>query len=1415
MRSLRETLTTYIPTDRRLALVQGVALPDRVRGAALFTDISGFMALTEALAQELGPQRGAEELIHHLNRVFDALIAETDRYRGSVVGFHGDAMTCWFDDDGGSRAAACALAMQQAMGRFATVITPSGKATSLAMKAAVAVGAARRFLVGDPQMRLLDVLAGALLDDLAAAEGLAQKGEVLLAPSAVSALADQVHMAAWRGAAEGESRPSHGVLGGLKAPVPPAPWPEIPVHGMSEGQVRPWLTSVVYDRLTEGQGEFLAELRVAVALFLRFGGIHYDEDDGAGEKLDRFVRWVQSVLARYEGALLELTIGDKGSYLYATFGAPVAHEDDPSRAVAAALELRLPPAELGYIQPIQIGISQGSMRVGAYGGSTRRSYGVQGNEVNVAARLMTEAEAGQILATARIAKQTSAQYDLQELGALPLKGQEKPVPVFAVQGHRERRRTAVRRGRAPTPIVGREAELAVLGESLRALRDGQRGALLIEGEAGIGKSRLIVDLLDQAQALGIPALVGTGDAIERSTAYHAWRPAFRELFGLAEHAEAPAAREQVLKSLAQDSRLLDRAPLLNAVLPLGLPDNQLTAQMAGELRASNTRDLLADLLIRRTQSSPHVLVLEDAHWLDSASWALAELVRANAERLLLVIAARPMLDGQPGEGALASAASADAPVEFRKLVASPETRRLRLTALSPQAIRALVCQRLGVAELPQKVIDLILERAEGHPFFSEEIAYALRDAGILQIEAGGARLSPQAGDLRAMDFPDTIQGVITSRLDMLPAPQLLTLKVASVIGRVFPFRTLQAVHPIEAERPQLKAYVANLERLDITPLESPEPDLSHLFKHFLTQEVAYQLLLHAQRSQLHQAVAEWLERTYAGDLAPLYPVLAHHWYVAADLDPQASLPLLKAIEALEKAGEQAALNYANREALRFLSLAMGLSERRELYVEPLRLARWERSLGQAYLALGNLAESQEHLERCVSLLGQPVPATRLQLMGRYTVELTRQVLHRAWPSRFLDRRRRKDEGRFAEPFPPVNGIWRAAPGGTAAELARAYDRLSFIYYFQGDPIALLTAGLRILNVSESAGLVSRELAVAYATNSFTVGLLGLHRFAQAYRRRGLELAQNIDHLPSLTWVQVVWGNYNLGLGEWALADEAFGEVEEIARRIADHRRLEECLTLWGMAQYYQGQFDASWAQCAETYKTAAHSGDAQGKIWARFGQAGIDIARGRYAAAAEALQEGLELLKEVLDRLEEVRGYGLLARVRLYQDQPVAALQAAERTSQRIAKLLIPTGYYLLEGYAGAAEVYLRLWESGAISGMEPKEMARKARRACRALGWFARFFPIGRPFAWLWRGVFEWQRGHRKRAFRAWQKGLTHAERLRMPYAAARIHAELTRRLARGDPAREGHLARARELFAVLKVTDLTQRPETEAGLG
>ena len=395
-------LDTFIPMDRREALANGVQLLDRTNGSALFADISGFTHFSQELFNELGSQLGAEILTQQLNKVYGALIDVIHRYHGSVISFAGDAITCWFAGDNGRLAAAAALEMQKVMIQLEHLSTPSGSMYPLGIKVAVTSGNARRFVVGIPSIQNIEVLAGEILDRMAAVEKQLKSGEVVVGSEVMGRLGNQAIVKEWR---QDESGEHFAVLTGLTEPIQENPWTQTP--DLDPELARGWLLPPVYERLMRGEGDFLAELRPGVAIFVKFQGIDYDGDDLAGEKLNTYISWLQALLSRYEGMLHELIIGDKGSYVFSTIGARVAHEDDVDRALAASIEMTSPPQEVDFIHGIQIGITRGQMRVGTYGAANRRIYGAHGNTVNIAARFMEHAEPGQIITSDRIWKEAA------------------------------------------------------------------------------------------------------------------------------------------------------------------------------------------------------------------------------------------------------------------------------------------------------------------------------------------------------------------------------------------------------------------------------------------------------------------------------------------------------------------------------------------------------------------------------------------------------------------------------------------------------------------------------------------------------------------------------------------------------------------------------------------------------------------------------------------------------------------------------------------------------------------------------------------------------------------------------------------------------------------------------------------------
>ena len=972
----------YIPTDRRAALVTQRELPTTDWGAVLFVDISGFTPLTGALQRAYGPRRGAEELTRQLNRVYTALIDAVEAYNGSVIGFSGDAITCWFGGNDDAQSAAtnsnrpprapiltavsAALALQAAMAAVQAITLADGSTIRLGVKAALAAGTVRRFTVGDPAIQLIDVLAGATLDRMAAAEQMAQQGELVLDAPTAALVQEELVVEAWRTKPDtGENPATFAVVSALH--TAPAPQRRPALTALPETVVRSWVLPAIYERIQNQQGRFLAELRPAAALFVKFTGIDYDGDSEAPAKLNRYVNWVQRIVNQHEGALIQLTTGDKGSYLYAAFGAPIAHDDDMVRATVVGLALRQPPSDCPFISSIQIGISYGMMRVGAYGSEGRRTYGVLGNETIMAARLMTHAQAGQVVVSAVIADAIKDRYEVLALGNFKLKGKSEAQPLFAVLQPQVQQRIAAQQSKRlyATPLVGREAELQLLATVAQQVAPQQGQMVRIEGNAGLGKSHLVAAFTQLAQGMGFHVVVAGGQSTAQDTAYFVIRQLLQALLGL--EAIGEQGIETQIAALTQQLTTANpswslRIPLLGDLLGLPLVDNATTAAFDARLRQEALVTLTLEIFQHYAHQQRLLLILEDLHWLDEASQgivlALARIIPNTP--LLLLLVHRPPVREQ--ETFLAQIAALSAQTH----IALPE-----LTALGTSA---LVGQRLQGA-ISRLAASLIQIQAQGNPFFTEELVDALRESDQLQQQGAVWTLAPAlqeqlrsagcllrvqgeevvnpAASLSAVDLgiPGTIQGIILARLDRLPEPVKLTVKVASVIGRVFSHDLLLQAHPVATQDETLDQEVATLLAREFARLEAPAPRPVYIFKHNITQEVVYQTLLSDQRHELHFGVATALEALQPESIE----ALALHYY-NSNLEQG---PIRdKALQYLEAAGLRAKRDYANETALSYFERALDLEEQ----------GSWLKAKVEVLHILGRREDEQATLQKLTAVL---------------------------------------------------------------------------------------------------------------------------------------------------------------------------------------------------------------------------------------------------------------------------------------------------------------------------------------------------------------------------------------------------------------------------------------------------------------
>ncbi|HVU04540.1 MAG TPA: adenylate/guanylate cyclase domain-containing protein [Polyangiaceae bacterium] len=1292
----------YVAPDRLGALDRGETFPERQEGAALFADVCGFTAYGERLLSELGEREGAERVAAELSRIYATLLPVVEEHGGAVVGFNGDAVTCFFPGDGGRAATRAAHTMQARL----------SSGGGLPVKIAIAAGKVLRFSAGAPDVQRLDVLAGSTMDRMARAERYARDGEVVVASEVLEAAGEDAIVASIPAAGFAALRPL-----GERPPLDsrqagPRPF-------LDAALARPFLLPPVYDRLVSGQGDFLAEFRRVTALFVGFDGVDYDHGERVVERMDALVTEVQAVLARRGGHLVKFTAGDKGSYLLGIFGAPVAQDDGIRQAVSAAMELAALDAANGLVHAVRVGVSHGRMLTGAFGTERRRAYDVVGTEANIAARLMQLAAPGEALVTPRV-RDACPDFEFRDRGAVALKGRADPVTVFALVGRARAPRASERTATGSPAFLGRDAERARIAGRLRAFAErGHGGTIVVEGDVGIGKTRLLEDLREQAGALGLAVHVGAGDSIEQGTPYLAFRAPLASLLeaGDPEATEARAAR------LLEGSAERELLPLLSAVIPLATAENEKTAQMTGPARADGTAELVSALFLGARRSRRIVLVIEDTHWIDSASWSVLQHVRRRVPDLLVVISTRPPPRTDP-DGRWETLA---------QFLRGREVERLHLGPLSAEDAVTLACSRLGVAALPGPVARLVSEKAGGHPLFSQELAVALRERGTLSVDGDRCRLKGDTDTLDAGELFDNVEEAITARVDGLRPGEQLALKVASVVGREFSVEDVRRVHPVAEDRARLEALLGVATEMGILGRRGPD---GYAFLQAITQEVIYGLLPGAERRALHLGVGRLLEERPESDRGRRYPLLAHH-FTRADV-PE------KAVRYLELAADQARRVYANREAVRHLGDALELGKRVPDVTRVLR-ARFLRQMGEALLDLGRLAEGRQRLRASAAELDRPAAETPRGLAASLGRGVWSQLLHRRFPSRFLGR----DAHARAE----------------ILEAARVELGLAKVHFYLNEGPNLVDASLRAMNVAERAG-PSPELSLAYSANAVVAGVIPLPAVAEMYGRLAVDTAESTGDPAALARVLVTVAVYDVGVGRWALARERVGRARALFEALGDRRQWEETLAVECPSVLHSGTLAEADALVNRLHASATAREDPHTLSWGLLGQVEVELRRADPSdlGAALARIEAVEgLFESNLGPMEELRAHGLGGLVRLGRGDTTGALASATR-GLALAEKHRAASPHTLDGHAAIAATFLGLWEQRPSDAT----LRSRAKAACRALARYGAVFPIGKPRALIHEARFLRLSGHSGRAARTLDRALRTASELGMLHEAA-----------------------------------------------
>lgn len=606
-------------------------------------------------------------------------------------------------------------------------------------------------------------------------------------------------------------------------------------------------------------------------------------------------RAVHSIDA-YGGTVKNL-IGDG---VLALFGAPVAHEDDPERAIRAALQLiesiRQYAGEVLQSWGIEdfamrVGIDMGEVVVWEVGAGSLPRYDAVGDAVNTAARLQSRAAAGTVLVSEGARRSTAAVFEWGEPVTLELTGRRQAVAAYPLRGL-----TGTSTREAVAPMIGRETELATGVRVIEGLASGRGSVLFIVGEPGIGKSRLVAELRQRALAQwGCTWLEGRCVSYGDALPYWPYRDLLRSWLQVS--VAEPELRLRVKLRRRLDDVFLFRGsevyPYFGAVLGLNI-ELEAAAQLAPlapEPLQYRTFEVFESLVTRLAKVRPVVISLEDLHWGDPTSLALTERLIGLSESAPVMVIISQRAETDHASWGLKEKAEREYRHVFHELVLQP---------LQPESQTELLRSLLGTRVLPVEVSDAVMGYAEGNPFYLEQLIRSLLDRDLLVPEGGSARPAKSM-----LAIPQTLEGVIIARIDRLEPSWREVVTAASVLGRTFGLELLEALTGLDV--PVLRAAIHHLRRLDLLREDISGGNTAYRFTHALIQAAAYRTLVAERRQGLHRRAAEWFESFYKGRLESIYGLLAHHWLNAADLG--------KAAHYLKLAGDRARDEWALDEAI--------------------------------------------------------------------------------------------------------------------------------------------------------------------------------------------------------------------------------------------------------------------------------------------------------------------------------------------------------------------------------------------------------------------------------------------------------------------------------------------------------------------
>jgi tetratricopeptide (TPR) repeat protein len=1007
----------------------------------------------------------------------------------------------------------------------------------------------------------------------------------------------------------------------------------------------------------------------------------------------------------------------------------------------------------------------------------------------VCARLRDAAKPGQVLVGHGTYLAARSAFEFRAAGARQLKGKAQPVETYECL--RARPSEGFELQELQSPLVGRRDELEQLQLLVERLAPGSAGTIVtVVGEAGQGKSRLIRELRSFAAEREVTWLEGETLSYGRSISYWPFRQMARSYLGI--HEDEPGSEslgrvEAAVRDLFGAEEYAETLPYLAALLALDVgPElEERIRYLDGEAMRSQIFRVMRLMFGGLTRRAPVVLVIEDVQWIDDSSARLLEHLLPltwSAPILVCLVSRRePSTPIPSATTATHKDGSPGAALLQRTRAAYPAHVRIELEPLDATETSELVRNLVGIDE--PGLHRLVVGRAEGNPFFIEEMLRSLLDTQALVPNRRTGRW--QVSSLDEIEIPASLRNLILARLDRLETETRQVLDAACVVGRRFSSSVLRATVP---DKEGVDDYLTELTGLELIEQVAYDPEPEYAFRHALIQEAAYTRLLLKTRAELHGRVGRAIERLFGDRLEEFYALLAHHYARAQDW--------AKAQDYLLRAGDQAGALAADAEALAHYDVAMRLYRRGsgERW-DDVRQASLHRKIGEAYFRRGDDDRAMEHFTEGLEDLHCPYPRGRWAIAWTIARELGTQVAHRLFS--FL----------LPTPHPATD---------YADERARFYFTMTWIDYFGGRQTELVLGCLFQANFCERVGH-GQGMVLGLGGLGIICDLVPLKAAADWYHRRAAELAKSLRHPPSLALAALGRSYHHHMVGEWDQALANYTHARSLYRDIGDLRRESAMTYAAAWLLRLKGELSESRRLADQLIRLGEDGADTHITAWGYHALGRLQSLTGDPEHAIASLERAITLADVAHEFQSLAPAISDLSECLLRQGKVLAALHMAKRAA-RMARERGQRDFLHFQVRYALALVYLAAAE--AQQARRRRMLLRAARRAVADALAHTRIAKDGLPAAYRLRGTAEWLGGNREAAIRWWHQSEKTARQMGARYEEAQALYESGERL--GD---EDRLRRAQALLAEMgarlppgRVTDgrnsETSDPAEVAGL-